>query len=178
MGVVANKSTSDIANRTVIWKGFTPTEHMTWKGGVEWVFLWDLRFLLNLMFCSSGDIFQDSAYFHKLLLHAAQCFCVQAHPCKFLRRFRHTWVLVLHSVFFPTWIMNMVSFSTFSARSKAWLKISSVSYPSILTTANFTRIEASTLTSVKSTHISKHQHSSLSKRLLKGFSKNVICYVF
>jgi hypothetical protein len=65
-----------------------------------------------------------------------------------LRRFRHTWVLVLHSVFFPTWIMNMVSFSTFSARSKAWLKISSVSYPSILTTANFTRIEASTLTSV------------------------------
>ena len=68
--------------------------------------------------------------------------------------------------------MNMVSFSTSSARSKARLKISSVSYPSILTTANFTCIEAS----VKSTHISKHQHS-LSKRLLKGFSKNVICCV-
>jgi hypothetical protein len=31
---------------------------------------------------------------------------------------------------------------------------------------------------MKSTHISKHQHTSLSKRLVKGFSKNVLCCVF
>jgi hypothetical protein len=41
------------------------------------------------------------------------------------------------------WVMNMISFSTSSARSKAWLKIPCVSYPSILTTANFKCIEAS-----------------------------------
>ena len=67
---------------------------------------------------------------------------------------------------------DLLDFSIFTIHVKC------LHYSRILTTANFTCIEASTLTSVKSTHISKHQQTSLSKRLLKGFSKNVICCVF